>query len=69
VPRPSNLGSGLLMLFYNQLSTSGTGVGVKRARSAAHAHRFYDGLAKAVEGSFVWIEKLFPMLLDAILYD
>jgi hypothetical protein len=57
------------MLFYNQLSTSGTGVGVKRARSAAHAHRFYDGLAKAVEGSFVLIEKLFPMLLDAILYD
>ena len=30
------------------------GVRVKRARSAAHAHRFYDGLAEAVGGSFVW---------------
>jgi hypothetical protein len=44
-------------------------VGVKGARSAARGPRFYDGLAKAEGDSFVWIEKLFPMLLDAILYD
>jgi len=30
------------------------GVGVKKAMSAALAHRFYDGLAEAVGGSFVW---------------
>ena len=57
------------MLFGFQLEGLLEGVGIERARSAAHAHRFYDGLAKVVEGSFVWIEKLFPMLLDVILYD
>ena len=33
------------MLFGNQLSASGTGGGVKRARSAALGPRFYDGFA------------------------
>ena len=41
------------MLFGNQLSTSGTGVGVKRGRSAGHAHWFYDGLAKLSDRGFI----------------
>ena len=42
------------MLFNSRLSTSGTGVGVKRARSAALRPRFYDGLAEAAGDNFVW---------------
>ena len=38
------------MLFGNQLLVLLEGVGVKRARSAALAHRFYDGLVEAVKG-------------------
>ena len=33
------------MLFNSRLSTSGTGVGVKRNRSVARGQQFYDGLA------------------------
>ena len=46
---------GLLMLFYSQLSASGTGVGVNTARSAALRPRFYDGLAEALEVNFILI--------------
>ena len=42
------------MLFGNQLSASGTGGGVKRARSAALGPRFYDGLAETIRDGFVW---------------
>jgi hypothetical protein len=44
------------MLFNSQLSTSGTGVGVKRAKSAALGPRFYDGLAEAVERGFIGVD-------------
>ena len=44
---------GLLMLFGNQLWVLLEGVGVKRARSAALAHRFYDGLVEAVPFNFI----------------
>ena len=39
------------MPFGNQLWVLFEGVGVKRARSAALAHRFYDGLVDAVADS------------------
>ena len=43
------------MLFANQLWVLFEGVGVKRARSAVRAHRFYDGLAEALEINFILI--------------
>ena len=48
-------GSGLLMLFGNQLWVLFEGVGVKRARSAALGPRFYDGLAKAEGCGFILV--------------
>ena len=42
------------MPFGNQLEGLLEGVGVKRARSAGHAHQFYDGLAKLSDRGFIW---------------
>ena len=55
VPRSSNLETGLLMLFGNRLWVLFEGVGAMVGRSAAHAHRFYDGLAKAVGCGFILV--------------
>ena len=46
---------GLLMPFSYQLPVLFERVGVKRVRSAALAHRFYDGLAEALEINFILI--------------
>jgi hypothetical protein len=46
---------GLLMLVGNQHWVLFEGVGVKRARSTAHAYRFYDGLAKLSDRGFILV--------------
>ena len=55
MPRPSNLGSGLLMPFGNQLPVLFEGVGVMVGLSAAHGPPTFDWLAKSPELDFILI--------------
>ena len=57
-PRAALRGSGLLMLFGNQLLVLFEGVGGMVGLSAALGPRFYDGLAEAI----------IPMVIKAVMH-